>query len=305
MGLSVPVADVLNPRLWRERYAYGLIVGRPPPDGSTLAERLAASIAAAQNPTAAATVAGLPDDLIRWHLRCALSELEVKLEYPMGIEVIKGDPVDPGLVLGTDYDRIEPRRPYTQSGVNNWYRLDVPGPVVSVQRIRAFYFDNLVFTTTEEEADGTSIEVTHPKQGTIQILPLQTVLTLITRSGWYGSANLLLMNQAQASPIPAVWSIDYTRGPVADDGTPGHIEAVLANWCYAVAGMTILGIDGLARSRGITSTSLSMDGVSRSISMQPNLNGTLIDYFDKLTQRIDWKAIKSFKKGIRLIPFGY
>ena len=52
-----------------------------------------------------------------------------------------------------------------------------------------------------------------------------------------------------------------------------------------------------------------MDGVSRSIGLQASaiygLNSALEHVFDELVKRIDFKALRLQKKGLRVIPYGY
>lgn len=304
LGLSVPVAELVDPDLWRQRYAYGLIAGVLPSDG-TLAERLTAAKAAVTKEGTEEAVKGiksLPDAMIRWHLRAALSEVETKISMPMGVRIYKGDPVDEGLVQGQDYDAVYPRQPWLVSDVNAWYRIPVLPNLVSIERVRAYYFGNLVLSVS-----GENIQMAHPRQGEANILPI-TFNTLALAQGWYGSAHTLLLGSPR--PVPNVWSIDFTTGPIDRDGTPSRVPAMLAAYVYALAGQAIFALDGLARSKGVTSSSLSMDGVSRSLSFASGgqgggINSAVESYLEKAEKRIDINALRTSMKGIRILPFGH
>ncbi|MHC4717920.1 MAG: hypothetical protein ACYS5V_13180, partial [Planctomycetota bacterium] len=101
LGLSVPVSEVLDPQLWRERYAYGITLG-PDPEAAaaaSLSDALCSVNGGSADDVQAKlkdAISEIPDDVIRWHLRAAMSELEVKLGIPLGIVICKADPVDPG-----------------------------------------------------------------------------------------------------------------------------------------------------------------------------------------------------------------
>lgn len=287
IGRTVNVREVLDPQLWRERYAYGL------PVGQSFDEQAAAK----------ALFAGLPDETIRWHLRSALSEAEMHLGVELGIEVLKARPVDPGLVQGRDYDRVVSRMPYTRSEESRFFRIDLPiGPVISVERVRAYYWDTLVWEFSNSDPAGNleNIHLEWDKSGSLHIVPANMQAFMVTKSGTFGVWHTIRLS---AEPIPAVWAVDYTVGP-HHKGKPGHVPAVLAHWCYSVAGILLLSVGGLAQSKGLSSTSLSIDGVSKSIGLQASaiygINSALETALDNATKRIDWKKLRAaYGRGLR------
>jgi len=293
---------VLDPKLWRARYANGIVLGAS--SSLSTADRVKA---AKEGISLVDELAGIPDDTIRWHLRAALSELEVKLGVPMGIQIIKAMPLDAGLVKGQHYDKLEPRRPYTHSETRAWFRIDIPGSVISVERIRAYYFDRLVWNFADDELDQVLLE--HPKEGGIHIMPrnLQSVLISTTSMG-AGNYGIWETINLQHSPVPDFWAVDYTIGPVTQSGKPGHVEAILAHWVSCVAGILLLSQGGLAQSQGLTSSSVSMDGVSRSISLQASaiygINSALEHAYEAAEKRINWKQIRALKRGLRVYMYG-
>lgn len=321
MGLTVPVTEALDPVLWRERYAHGLFLGQGPaaaPDGGSgsLADRLCATKGSPKTGALRALEASqdalnrivteIPYETIRWHLRVAMSELETKLGIPMGIVTVKSLPVDPGVTRGRDYDRAEPRRPFTRSDQANWFRIDLPPNVISVERVRAFWFDSVVWEISAAQNNTQLFKLEWPRIGSGHILPTTTANLFISGTA-YGALSL---HNTFHSPLPDVWGVDYTIGPMDHYlGQPGQIEAVLAHWVYCAAGIMLLSSGGLAKSQGLTNASVSIDGLSRSIGMQASgiggIYSALTAAYDAAMTRIDWKAIKLYKTGLRIRPFGH
>lgn len=304
-SLSVPIGEVLDPQLWRERYVHGLLLGQvAAQQGGTLSQQIARAAARGRSTLTEELdeqVSGIPDEAIRWHLRVSLSEVGLKLGVPMETEIIKATPVDTGLKRGVHFDREVPRLPYTRAETNKWFMLMLEPNVVSVERIRAFWYDSLVWEISSAQGNHELIAIQHPRQGQVHIVPRNLHTLALDRAGNYG-AWFNLMGAVQQ--VPYFWAVDYTRGPIARDGQPMHIEAVLAHYVYATAGLTLLALDSVARTKGITSSSLSLDGVSRSISVNPNLHQALADVWEKSLERIDWKALRTAHRGLRLRMFG-
>lgn len=329
LGLTVPVSEVLDPKLWAERYAYGLILGPDAPASGSASGTSALHAALCPDPGAAKTagaaavtaaasqaqltelVAGLPPETIRWHLRAALSELEGKLGTPMGIVVVKSTPLDEGLIKGQHYDREEPRRPFTSSDQRNWYKIDLPPNIISVERVRAYWFGQLVWEISEEQNNSGLFTLEWPRIGSGHILPTSLSNLLITVPvGSAGDFGALQLVHAMASPLPDVWAVDYTQGPSdRHTATPGHIPAVQAAWVYAVAGVLLLSLGGLARSEGLTNASISIDGLSKSIGLQASaiygINSALENAYKVASNRMDWKRMKLQARGLRIRPYGH
>lgn len=322
LGLTANVSEALDPVLFRSRMGFGLPIGEDPDALPTVSPLIVNACAAAGvdvDTVATAlksTIGSLPNDTIRWHLRAALSELEIKLGIPMGVEIVKGVPVDEGLVLGTDYDRVQSRLPYLASETRNWWRIDLPdASVISIERIRAYWFGQLRWQFVNDgPSDQNSLIVNEwGTNGVAHVLPINLQGIIVTagdgRSGTGEGYGMWETINLYSSSMPDFWSVDYTVGPVSKSGTPMHLEAVLIQWVYAVAGKTLLSLSGLQQSRGLTSASVSMDGVSRSIGLQASaiygLNSALEKVLDDLEKRIDWKALRAYKRGITAFGFGH
>lgn len=297
LGLSVPVTEVLDPKLWRERYAYGVLLGALTREWKTT------SRGGDPHRELVKVVDEIPTETMRWHLRAAVSELEVKLGVPMGVAVCKAEPVDEGLVLGRDYDRVVTRRPYTWSRAETWSRIDAPSSCLSIERIRAYYYGSKVYEFSEAQGNASAIRLIWPRQGITHLLPASLASIAITADGQAGVFALIAGRQ---QVVPDFWAIDHTIGPTdRHTGMPGHMEAVLADWVYCAAGIKLLNLASIAVSKGITSTSVSMDGVSRSVALQASamygMNSCLEHVYDEAMKRIDWKSLRTYKRGLRVV----
>lgn len=298
LGLSVPLNEVLDPALWKQRYAYGIALGAT--NFATAAERRAAVKAGKKLNE---LIDEIPQDVIRWHLRVALSELELKVGVPMGVQVVKSMPLDDNVRQGVDYDVVRGRIPYTRAEAGRWFRIDLPANVISVERVRAYYFGRKVW----EFSQGSSgIVLQWPKPGVLHLIPRELEGVIVVDGGNYGVWETVNIH---TSPVPDFWSVDYTTGPVDRDGQAGRIPAVAAHWVACAAGILLLSIGGLATSKGLTSTSVSMDGVSRSVSLQASaiygINSALEHAYDEATKRINWKQLRTSMRGLRVFMFGH
>lgn len=318
LGLSVPVSEALDAAKWRERYAYGVVLGQGSTGALSAVERALrcrpgrasktalADLEAQQN-VVSDTAGQLPDDVIRWHLRTAASELEMRLRMPLGVVICKANPVDEGLQRGVDYDKAVPALPFMQSEQRNWYRIDLPTGVISVERIRTVVFGQTIWEITP---DSGMIQLEHPGVSSLHILPVQgsTLLIAMPQMGTlaYGAMQLL---DGAPTRLPGVWAVDYTLGPVTKTGEPGQIPAVLAHWIACRAGVMLLSIGGIAASRGLTSASLSIDGLSKSIGLQASaiygINSALEQRLKEAEESIDWKSLRTYMAGIPVYPYAH
>lgn len=329
LGLSVPVSEVLDPKLWRERYAFGVVLGAQQQGAliTSLCSVRGMSRTEAQAVVGEVTeaISEIPDHVIRWHLRARLSDIGLKLGLPMGVLICKADPTadgtesaeeallaQDGLRLGADYDKVVPRLAYTHGDAINWYRIPLPSSLISVERVRAFYYGQLVWEFSESRGNTNLIRIDHPQQGGVHLLPINFESVIVTHNQGIGSGNYGVWHTLalHKSPVPDFWAVDYTLGPRdKQTGQIGHVPAVLADWVYAGAGITLLSIGGLAQSQGLSSSSLSFDGFSKSVSLQASaiygINSALENVFKETQKNIDWKRLKVALKGIRIRPYSF
>ncbi len=291
-------------------YAFGVVLGTTNAAPASVSEQLRGILSERQQEQFAAAVGQvvtqMPDDVIRWQLKVAASELEVKLGIPLGVVVCKADPVDDGVLAGVHYDRLVSRLPYTQGEANRWYRIDIPSSVISVERVRAYYFGNKIWEFSPTRGNDDQVRIEWPAQGGLHLVPrnFHQALAAVDEgsTAWGPVWHLVASSRA---PVPDFWAVDYTLGPrTKETGEVDRIEAVLAHWVYCKAGIILLSIGGMARSQGITSTSISMDGFSRSVGLQASamygINSALETVLKTAHEAIDWKALKRYKRGLRL-----
>jgi hypothetical protein len=311
LGLSVPVTVAIDPVVWKTHYVHGIPLGADA--ASTGLLQTCASIAGEEGAAALAQqIDELSSETVAWHLRCALSELQLKIGRPFGLVVVKSPPVDAGLIQGVHYDKLMPRRPYTHGEGESWYRIDVPGPVLSVQRLRAYYYGQLIWEFSQARGNIDLVRTAWQNMGVNHILPINFQSIIVTQSELGGPGNYGVWHTlgAHRSPVPDFWAVDYTTGPFdRETGTPEQIPLVLVNWVMAVAGQALLGIAGMARTGGVTNQSVSFDGLSRSVGLsqsgQAGLYGALEANFKAIEQRIDWKQVRAALRGIRVRKFSY
>ena len=316
----MPVAEVLDPDLWREAYAFNLVLGqgqRLPEStyltgvGGACVPSLGAQTLKGREVQQASTemeeaAAELPDAAIKMHLRAALSELEVKMQIPLGTVVCKANPVDPGLVRGVDYDRAVPRLPFFQSDVESYYRIDLPRGVISVERVRAYWFNQLMWSIAGNDP---TIVLEHATVGSLHLMPSAGAMLLVWPMPTLPIYTLLQHVVHQQHVLPNVWAVDYTLGPTARTGEPAQIELILAHWARLRASLTLLPLAGAGRTKGIASASVGMDGLSRSVSLAGggtmSIWASVEQAYQKALDSIDLNKLIIYKRGLYIRGLEY
>jgi hypothetical protein len=182
-----------------------------------------------------------------------------------------------------------------------------------VERVRSYYWTEspVVEISTEQG----NLDLLRLEKGVLYIFPtsLATIaaaadawaLAFATGPGnsWFQPYNMI---RRDAVNTPEFWAVDYTLGPTTQEGGQvGHIEAVLADWVYCIAAQKLLPMAAMAVTRGVSGSTIGMDGISRSV---PLANGgaiykALADVYKETTERIDWKALQSYKRGITVAAY--
>lgn len=294
LGTSIPVYEVLTPKLWRDRYAHGMMLGHierrqvldgPPGERVKQWQKV---------------ISEIPDELIRWHLRVALSDVELKLGVSFGIRRIVSPPTD-DLQPGS-YDVVSSRLPFNRGMFESWGRLDLPyGPVLSVERVRAFFWDTKVFDISDDIGNGNLIRVEHPRQKSIHLAPLQLIQQYPQVRFSVAYSPLIY---SYNHPIPDFWAVDYTIGAVDNFGEPGKIEAILADYIYCSAALKIFAIASQNQGKGQASSSLSFDGISKSVTLvNGGVFGLIHDEYEKTLERINWEKLAQSKKPLRVLMY--
>jgi len=299
LGTTCSVAEAIDPALWRKRYAWGVNLGGSV-DVKAAIRRCGGTARDIED--LKEKVEGIPLDTIAYHLRSSLSDAEIKLGISMAIRRYRAMPAEDGLVLQRDYDlRSEPIafNPATSRGT---VRLDLPPSLLSVERIRGVAWGNVVIDWSPETA-GVQIGITDGQRGEVHVTPMQ----LSNQTIPLGTLGPRTINQNAV--IPGFWRVDFTCGPWAKyDGKdmPGRIELAIADWIGLKAAVRLLSLAGTAAGGGIASGSLSVDGLSKSLSTTASamygLNSALEQVYKEAAESIDWKALRAYKNPMRVIP---
>lgn len=305
-GQPVPIEDCVKATLWRDRYAWGHILSRAfAVHPSATEEEI--------NILRQETFGYLPDHVVEWHLSAALAELGAKLQTRLRVEIVKAPPVDTTLVRGADYHRVGRPLPLVRDMARTYLRIDVGEPLLSVQRVRISYHGSAPedFVTAEDVAD--TIKIVAPTTGTFHIMPAGGIFGFPVMSEGYAPLMVSRRQQdwayshsSRVNTVPATWLVDYTTGPVGENDA-GAIDAALAAWVYARAGLTLFSLSGVAQAGGVASTSVSIDGVSRSTSLTASaiygLNSSFEKVLEDYQKSIDWGYWRSRYSGVSVGMF--
>lgn len=252
---GVQIAEVIDANRWRRLYAWGLALVV---DSSLAATLRAAGLTEAR---IAELTGELPDEVIQAHLQAALSEMGAKLGTRL--ETVRVTTPLAGETLPTGHARGVPRPLLVSSDSDYALSLQLPEQVLGMVRLRAvFYGDVLATWSTEEEL--ARLQVTDPRGGIVRVgFTLEQWARYV--SGWYTPWRQM----DQPPPISSFWYADYLSGFVAPytDGAPGSVPEVLDKWVATTASLTLLPLVGAANTGGAASSSISMDGLSRSVSL--------------------------------------
>lgn len=295
LGLSMPVAEVLSPERWRTRYAHGVLLG------AIRREWRIVNRGGDPQRELERVVNALPDDTIRYHLAAVLSEVEVKLGVPMGVVICKSPPLDDGVVQGVHFDRLLERRPFLERGGIAW-RIPAPPGLVSIERVRSYFYGQKLWEVSAAEGNIGDLEISWARQGVATIAPTATTTVII---GEALRTTLLQRVYGMQTAIPDFWAIDCTLAPTdRNTGIVGNIPLVLAHYVACAASRPLLSLASMAVSQGVTSSSVSLDGVSRSISLQASamygMNSALENVYKEAIERIDWKQLSMALRGVRV-----
>ncbi len=304
---SVHISEVLDPNLWRERFAWGTLL--------SLVFSIGANVNQAElNEIKMGTVGRLPDSVVSFHLMAALSELGAQIGIPMSVIRVKTRPVDTTLVQGTDYDVVRDALPWVRAASQQYERVDVAAPLISIQRVRLMHYDTALMDLDMSDTDDAArVKIVDSRGGTFHVLPSVSAggggyVTAVPEAlplgsfGFGRNLSLSLPSQARGQTSPASWVVDYTTGPVDDIGNAGFLPAQLANWVAAKAGLLLMSLSGIAQGGGIASGSVSLDGLSHSFgttaSAMYGLNSAYEGVLKDIVEKFDWNVWRRQMTGV-------
>lgn len=315
LGLTVNVAEILDVKAFRETFFFGTVLEhaissssdfiRTSVDWNTLPPDRRPKDAAEARAIVVNTMRGnMPDTAVLEHLRSALSWAEVQVGIPLQISRIVSEPVDDGVREGIDYDEVAPRLAWRASHSDFMTRIELPKPILSVQRIRAFVNGQLAWSLSADD-----YEITLARQGVIK---LRTSISNVTPSAWVpmyttinASDNLWQspLRVHKAPTLPGFWAVDYTTGPIIN-GRVGYVPSALRFLVWAHACRYVWSLDGMVISKGIASQSRSIDGISNSASLTASAMYGLNSAIETVTQdylkAMPWSTLRNKMAGFKI-----
>ena len=164
---------------------------------------------------------------------------------------------DPGLVLGTDYEiQGEPLTWFPLPPGMAHYAMPLPfAHIQSIERVRLFFGNPGADPTGKAryEVPPQWILFTQ-KEGILKIVPSTSVPLLPPLSSL--AYDMGAVWGRTRYDLPGVWAVDYTIGY-------GQVPLDVAHWINLHAAIDVLGQAGTALAHGLSSESLSMDGITR------------------------------------------
>lgn len=279
---GVPLAQVVNAKRWRLTHGWGLALASDPEVAQTL-------LAAGANQELVDQLTGLlPDTVIEAHLRGALSELGAMLG--LRFDTVQVTTPAPGETVPAGHIRGNPQPLISGAAEDYPMLITLPDHVLELRRLRAIVA-GVVVSTWSTEAELATLSLEHPAGGMLRVRFDLTDWRL-TGQGWYTSWRRL----SPPSPVANFWYADYLAGfaPPYTDGTPGHVPEVLDRWVALTAGLSILAQAGAAATAGLASGSISMDGLSRSLSLpSTGIWGYYLTQMKDARDRIDTIGLKA------------
>jgi hypothetical protein len=203
-----------------------------------------------------ATGQELGDEFFCHHMNVAMRKLQDITQISVMEEAINAEPHDYYINDYTTYAFLQ---------LFKW-------PVLSVEQVRAVYPAGQTIQVFPNEWVRLTVE-----HGQIHLVPSRGTLgqIIIGQGGDY-----LPLIYSGLTYLPALWEVDYTVGFDQDDIPPGIAEAIMK-----LASVEILTIaSDLIRPLGVTSESVSMDGLSQSQSytvpaFQQRINRYIFDLY--------------------------
>lgn len=288
---GIHIGDLCNADRWRD-FAWGHIASH----AIALSPDIATDVLNAIKEKGAGF---LPDQVVERQLAAAMSELGAHLRINLSVAKVRSTPLDDTVsnVVGVDYDRTRDPIPYVKAMSEQFLRVDVGEPLISIQRVRfRNYASTVLDLATPSQLEN--VRIVDRKAGIFHIMPTAGYLQLETSQT---SEPLLVASRFRAwnyghssrnNTLPASWLVDYLTGPVDLAGRAGFLDPLLVNWVDARAGVLLFSLSGIAQGGGVASTSLSIDGVSRSVgttaSAMYGLNSAFEKVLDDYTKSIDW-----------------
>lgn len=303
LGLTCQVEDILDVAQFRHDFLFGLVLQAATKDGDYVAAWQGWTVAPESFPppkTAeeAANIVrnvlfgNIPDNAVLAHLTMQLSRLSLTLGMRLDVQRVASLPLD---ASSGEYDAIGTRFPWVTTNITNGrMRVEIPGPILSVGRVRGLYSDgSLAFNVA-----GSSVSILDKRIGIISV-PLSQ-----DRAGVeYGASNLFAsaLRFEALDTIPDFWAVDYVTGP-AFAGRSGSVPSAIKFHVWCQTAKFMLALHSNVTTKGISNQSRSIDGLSNSVSLTNtamyDVNSALEIILDKYGELVDTKVLRRSMRGI-------
>ena len=225
----------------------------------------------------------MPDKTLQDYIDIATSMLEHDLDINIVPVTFAGNPLEGGDAEEKDYQAND----YWQWGYFQLNNL----PVVEVLEVRAVYPNANILSYPKEWFK------LQPHDGILRLIPSAGTLSqfAVDVGGQY-FPEIFRSN----GHVPLVWQIDYTAG-FQDGKIPMDVNAAIG----MIAGIMALNIAGdLIAGAGIATKSISLDGLSQSISTTSSATnagyGARLIQYDKQIKS-DLATLKNYYLGLQLV----
>ena len=220
----------------------------------------------------------LPDSLLQHHIDDAISFMRHKLGVPLREMRVLTKPYDQSLstppVKGVDYD--EDGYLLQWSSIDGeWSTVRLPhSNIIRVNNVRGIYNGRVVYRIPNDWVTGNEF-----KGGYFRIRATETGVNnyLIDESGQF--LEWMLLEANGTNTVPGFWAVDYTYGSEDD-----QVPRVVCDYIMKKAAIVVLDQLGMEISRGYSSLSASVDGLSSTVGLLASAEKSL---FGSLTTRYE------------------
>lgn len=245
----------------------------------------------------------MTDDDILQYLKGAIANVERKLGVFLKPTAISCNPVERGLVEGTDFERGEAAYDYSARDYIQYGFMQLrERQVQSIDGLSLVLPNGLMIIDFMRDENTKKWIKLYGESGQIHIVPYAGDPTLFALLGGSQSGYPFATGQIN-SDLPQMLYVDYTAG-YGLFKIPEDIRNVVAQ----LAAINVLQIAANAAVQGVTSTSTGIDGLSESASVavsgDSSIYGSLVSQYQKTVDALfDPKdgAARTTERGITFI----
>lgn len=213
----------------------------------------------------------------------AVKEVERRLGIYLKPTKLVSNADERGLVKGVDFDKEEPAYDYDAKAYNQYGFLQLrERPVQSIESFRMVLPNGNTIIDFYRDNNTRKWVKLYKDAGQVHIVPYAGDPTIFAMLGGSQAGYPFATGRINAN-LPQMFYVDYTAGYEAY-GIPEDIRNAVAK----IASIDVLGIAGDAVLAGVSSQSISMDGVSESLSTSSSAtSGTYTSHTLQYQKEID------------------